>query len=305
LQYVPQMYGRWGIAWQVAGILKALKKEFRSKIAVTLHEFIWSWSIDPRDIFLAAATRLQTKSILSCLDASITTCSRYKNILQKFSPHSLPITVIPVGANVEPVVIPAGELAAQRAKVFPENSIVFGLFSRLSAFRNFPLAVRVLYKARAEGLDAWLYLIGSVQESNPVLFKDLMRLAEELKVRQYIAISGELSKEELSVQLRMVDIFVFPQTDGISIRNTALMSAMAYGLPVVSFKPQPGNFDDYCIPCAALAERGDEEGFIESAVSCLKEIGNLRKTAPANSDYYYRNFSWPLIARNYIEALKI
>jgi hypothetical protein len=54
LQYVPQLYGRGCIAWQVPDILLELKKEFRCNIAVTFHEFIWNWGIGPKDLFLAA-----------------------------------------------------------------------------------------------------------------------------------------------------------------------------------------------------------------------------------------------------------
>jgi hypothetical protein len=39
-------------------------------------------------------------------------------------------------------------------------------------------------------------------------------------------------------------------------------------------------------------------------VACLKDSGNLHNKASANSDYYYKNFSWPVIAKDYIEALK-
>lgn len=303
-QYVPQMYSRWGIAWQIPDILWAFKKEFRCKIAVTFHEFISSWGIGPKDVFLASTTRLQTKRILSVIDLAITTCNRYRDALQRFSPRPLPVAVIPVGSNIEPIVTAPEELRALRREIFPEGAKVFGLFSRLSLPRNFSFAVRALQKAQQQGVDAWLYLIGSVESSNPKLFKDLMQLAKKIGIKSHIIATGELSKEDLSIQLKMVDVFIFPQTDGISTRNTALMAAMAHGLPVVSFKPQSGNFDSFYIPCGVLTDRGDEEGFIQAAVECLKNSNNLTEAAFANSDYYYKNFSWPIIAKRYLEALE-
>lgn len=303
-QYVPQLYNRWGTTLEIPNILRALKKEFRCKIAVTFHEFISKWGVGIKDIFLASTTRLQTKYILSFTDSAITTCARYKDTLQRLLPHLLPVATIPVGSNIEPIVIAPEELMALRRQIFPEGAKVFGLFSRLSTFRNFPLAVRALQRARQQGLDIWLYLIGSVESSNPKLFKDLMQLAEKLGVKSHIVASGELSKEGLSIHLKMVDVFIFPQTDGISTRNTALMAAMAHGLPVVSFKPQSGNFDSFHIPCGVLTDRGDEEGFIQAAVECLKNSDNLTGAAFANSDYYYKNFSWPIIAKRYLEALE-
>jgi len=304
-QYVPQMYGSWGICWQVADILLALKKEFRCGIAVTFHEFISGWSLKPKDLFLAAISRLQTRRILSAIDLAITTCSRYKDHLQGIPLSSLMVQTIPVGASVEPVNISLETFLEFRKKHFPVTAKILGLFSRLSTFRNFPLAVKVLQRARQEGLDAWLYLIGNVEPSNPKLFKDLMQFAERLGIKSYIAASGELSRDALSIHLKMVDVFIFPQVDGISTRNTALMAAMAHGLPIVSFKPQAGNFNNFYIPCAALADRNDEDGFIQAAVDCLKKSGNLSEAASANSDYYYKNFSWPIIAKRYLEALGV
>lgn len=304
LQYVPQMYNRWGIAWHIADILRALKKEFRCKTVVTFHEFIWQWGWGIKDIFLASITRLQTKRILSFTDSAITTCPRYKDALQCLLPHPLPIATIPVGSNIESVIIAPEGLMALRKQIFPAGAKVFGLFSRLAPPKNFPFAIRALQRARHEGLDAWLYLLGRVELSNPELFKDLMQLADDLGVKSYIATSGELSKENLSIRLKMVDVFIFPQTDGISTRNTVLMAAMAHGLPLVSFKPQPGNFDNFHIPCGVLADRGDEEGFIKAAVDCLKKSGNLSEAASVNSDYYYKNFSWSIIAKKYLQALE-
>lgn len=304
-QYVPQMYGCKCICWQVADIIRALKKEFNCKAAVTFHEFISAWGILPKDVFLAAITRLQTKRILSVIDSGITTCNRYKGVLQHLSSGAMPITVIPVGASIEPAFIAPEELVAWRSRTFPRGAKIFGLFSRLCPDRNFPFAVRALERARKEGLDAWLYLIGRVESCNPELFKELMQLADKLKVRPQIVASGELSKEELSVQLRLIDVFIFPQIDGISTRNTALMAAMAHGLPVVSFKPRSGNFDNFYIPCGVLADRGDEEGFIQAAVECLKNSDNLTESGRANSDYYNKNFAWPVIAKEYIKVLKV
>ncbi len=302
-QYVPQMYGRWGICWQVTDIIRSLKKEFRSNIAVTFHEFVYNWSLNPKDLFLGIVSRLQTKRMLLAADLAITTCSRYKNYLQSISPCSLRVEVIPVGACVEPNGISREALAAFRSQRFPATAKILGLFSRLAPSRNFPLAVRILQKARQQGLDAWLFLIGRVESSNPKLFEDLMDLADKLKVKSYIVTSGELHKDDLSIQLKMVDVFIFPQSDGISSRNTTLMAAMAHGLPIVSFKPQPGNFDNFYIPCCVLTDRLDEEGFIQAALQYLRRSDSLSEAASANIDYYYNNFSWPVIAKKYLEVL--
>jgi len=303
-QFVPQLYGRGCMAWQGAGILKELKKRFKCKIAVTFHEFTSAWSLKPRDLFLAAFTRLQTRRMLSVIDSAITTCARYKEILQGLSGLTLPVDVIPVGSNIEPIFISPEELTGLRRQIFPEQAKVFGLFGTLSTFKNFPLAIRALQTARQQGLDAWVYLIGRVESSNPKLFKELMHLAEKLNVKSFIVTSGELSKEDISIQLQMVDVFLFTQVNGISTRNCTLMTALAHGLPVVSLEPQWGLFDHFNIPCGILVDRYNEEDFIKAAVDSLKKSDDLsKKTALSNRDYFYSHFSWPIIAKRYLEVL--
>lgn len=302
-QFVPQLYGRGCIAWQAAGILKELKKRFKCKMAVTFHEFTSAWSLNPKDLFLAAFTRLQTRRMLSVIDSAITTCTCYKEILQGLSGHHLSVDVIPVGSNIELNFINSEDLTAHRRQIFPDQAKIFGLFGTLSAFKNFPLAIRALQRARQQGLDAWLYLIGSVESSNPKLFKELMYLAEKLNVKAYIVTSGELSQEDISIQLQMVDVFLFTQVNGISTRNCTLMAALAHGLPVVSLAPQWGLFDSFNIPCGILVDRHNEENFIKAAVDCLKKSDDLSKTALSNRDYFYSHFSWPIIAKRYLEVL--
>lgn len=303
-QYVPQMYGRWGIALQVPNILLELKREFRVKVAVTFHEFISGWGLNPKDLFLAAVTRLQTRRMLSLIDLAITTCSCYKNILSRLAPRSLTVVNIPVGANIEPVDIPLAGLEVFRNKFFPKHAKILALFSKLSPSRNFSLAVRALQRARQQDLDARLHLIGSVESSNPGLFNELIKLAEKLGIRQYITSTGELSSEDISIHLKMADVFIFPQCDGISTRNTTVMAALAHGLPVVSFMPRPGNFDGFNIPACILVDRNNEEGFIQAAVECLKKSDNSFMARQANIDYYYKNFSWRIIAEQYLKVMK-
>lgn len=307
LQYVPQSYSRKCIAWHIPLILDVLKKEFQCNMAVTFHEFISSWGIGIKDLFLAATTRLQTRRILSAVDLGITTCERYKSILHRLSPSPLTIAVIPVGSNIEPIFITPEKLTEVRRENLPLGAKIFGIFSRLCPARNFPLALRALKETRRQGIDARLLLLGNVESSNPKYFKQLMLLADNLGVKPYIIATGELSKEDLSVYLRMVDVFIFPQSDGISTRNTALMAALAHGLPILSFKPQPGNFNGFGfnIPCSTLIDKNDEQGFIRSSVECLSKSDNLSVAAQANRDYYYRHFSWPVIAKKYIEALGV
>jgi glycosyltransferase involved in cell wall biosynthesis len=98
-----------------------------------------------------------------------------------------------------------------------------------------------------------------------------------------------------------MDVFLFPQADGVSTRNTSVMAALAHGLAVVTYAPVPGNFDGYRVSDGAVVMQGDEGAFVEAAVTILAAP---RPSHPGpNAAYFAEHFSWPGIAARFLEAL--
>jgi len=301
-QYVPQMYGHRGICWAASGVPQALRQSLKSRVATTFHEFASAGGPHLKDAVLAGVMRLQTGRLLVGSDLAITTCSRYADCLGPSAPRAMPVVSAPVGANIEPVPVQADEIVALRQRYSLDGSKVLGVFGRLSPFRNYPTAVRALELAKQQGLKTHLLLIGCVQASNPSLFAQLQRLARSLGVEAQMVVTGELSADAVSAHLRLVDVFLFPQCDGVSTRNTTVMTALAHGLPVVTYAPQSGNLDGYRIPYGALVPPGDEKGFIHTAVEFLGRIDDRSEGGNANAEYFEKHFSWSRIAEHYIGA---
>ena len=301
-QYVPQMYGHRGICWAASGVPLALRQRLKCRVATTFHEFASAWRPNPKDAILAGVMRWQTRRLLLGSDLAITTCSRYADCLGPSAPRAMPVVSVPVGANIEPVPVGPGEVEALRQQYSLDGYKVFGMFGRLSPFRNFPTAVRALELAKQQGLNAHLLLIGCVQASNPSLFAQLQRLAQKLGVEAQMVVTGELPAEDVSAHLRLVDVFLFPQCDGVSTRNTSVMSALAHGLPIVTYAPTSGHYDGYRIPYGALVRPGDEKGFIHMAVEFLGRIDARSGGENANAEYFEKHFSWSRIAEHYIGA---
>ncbi len=301
-QYVPQMYGHRGICWAASGVPQALRQSLKSRVATTFHEFASAGGPHLKDAVLAGVMRLQTGRLLAGSDLAFTTCSRYVEYLQLTVPRALPVVAIPVGANIEPVPVRPGEVETLRQRYSLDGYKVFGMFGRLSPFRNFPTAVRALELAKQQGLKTHLLLIGCVQASNPSLFAHLQRLAQKLGVEAQMVVTGELSPEAVSAHLRLVDVFLFPQCDGMSTRNTTVMSALAHGLPIVTYAPTSGNYDGYRIPYGALVAPGNEKGFIHTAVEFLGRTDDRSEGGHANADYFEKHFSWSRIGARYIRA---
>jgi len=303
-QYVPQMYGHRGFCWAASGVPQALRERLRTHVATTFHEFASAGGPHLKDAVLAGIMRRLTGRALVGSDLVITTCSRYADRLRPFLQGSVPIMTVPVGANIEPVRVRPDEIAALRRRYSLNGCKVFGVFGRLSPFRNFLTAIRALERAKQQGLRAALMLIGCVESSNPRLFAELRHLTQELDVETQLVVTGELSAEAVSVHLRLVDVFLFPQRDGISTRNTTAMTALAHDLPVVTYAPTAGNYDGYEIPCGVHVPVGDEEGFIREAVKFLRATDDRSEGDGANAAYFERHFSWARIADRYIEAFR-
>ncbi len=302
-QYVPQMYGRRGICWGASEIPSALRQKIKCRVATTFHEFIPGWKLNPKGAFLSTVMRLQTRRALAGCDLAITTCSRYVHDLQTISSVRLPVLMIPVGANISPVEVSQRRLEEFRQQHQLHGARVFGVFGRLAPFRNYPSAIRVLDRAIKNGINARLMLIGCVESSNPALFHELLQLARGLGVDKQLIVTGDLSAEEVSLHLQLVDVFLFPLCDGLSTRNTTVMTAMAHGLPIIFHTPRPGNYDGYRVPFGRSVPIGDEEGFIQSAVYFLKEYAHDSIVKrQANKDYFEKHFSWSSISRQYLEA---
>lgn len=301
LQYVPQLYHPKGLCWKVSGIPAGLKRKLKCRTSVTFHEFICGAKGSLKNSILAFMLNLQTKRLLSGCDFAVTTCESYREMLSRFS--KTPVHMIPVGANILPHPF-SGEVLASKKNLLPKGpTAVFSVFGRLSTFRDHTLALNILDRARNEGISASLILIGCMRSSSPEIFKHLMKEAQRKNLTDQILETGEISAEEASLFLTLSDVFLFPQTDGISTRNTTVMSAMAHGLPIVSYVPSPGNFEDKPIPYAALVPQGDTGAFIEKAlhfaVKKTDDTKSLEQTA-----YYQSHFSWNSIAMKYLNLLK-
>lgn len=301
--FVPQLFNRWGISWQVPGMLRMMKKERSCKIVVVFHEFVSQWGIGPKDIILAACTRVVTKRMLSIADAAVTTCGRYRDLLKRYSTSTFPVAVIPVSANIEPARIPKEQLEERRQSLAPGNAKMIAFFNRLISSHDSDLLLQVLGAARSKGFKAYLVLLGKVEESNPPIFRRLLKAAEKLGLREYIIVTGQLPSYDISAFLQMSNVFISVWSDGISLRSSALMSALAHGMPVVGFKPVAGNYDGFDIPRSRLADRHDDRAFIEAVLQCLREEEAPPGVSRINKDYYEKNFSWPVMARKYIGAL--
>jgi glycosyltransferase involved in cell wall biosynthesis len=300
-QYVPQLYGRRGLCWTAAGVPGAVRRALGCRSAVTFHEIAVPMRLNPKSLVLAAAMRAQARRLLSACDLAVTTCGLYARELGAMAPRGLPVFDIPVGTNIEPRRIEPAALSALRHRHRLEGARVFGVFGRPAGERNYPTAVRALARARLQGHRARLLVLGPWDTVQHTTARELWAAAREHGVSDDIVVAGRLSREELSAHLRLMDVFLFPQADGVSTRNTSVMAALAHGLPVVTYAPAPGNFDGYRASDGAVVKQGNEDAFVEAAVATL--VAPRSSRPGPNAAYFAEHFSWSGIAARFLEAL--
>lgn len=300
-QYVPQLYGPRGLCWAAAGVPGAMRRALGCRSAVTFHEIAVTMRLNPKDMVLAAVMRAQARRLLSGCNLAVTTCARYARDLSAMAPRGLPVLDIPVGTNIEPRRIEPAELSALRHRHGLDGARVFGVFGRPAGERNYATAVRALAHARRQGRRARLLVLGPWDTVRDATAREFWAVASEHGVTDDIVVAGPLSPEALSAHLRLMDVFLFPQGDGVSTRNTSVMAALAHGLPVVTYAPVPGNFDGYRVSDGAVVMRGDEGAFVEAAVAIL--AAPRPSHGGPNAAYFSEHFSWPGIAARFLEAL--
>ena len=207
--------------------------------------------------------------------------------------------MIPVGDNVSAHRLGHEDLERLRDHYDLKGARVIGGFGRLTAQRDFSVAIPILAQAKEKGRRVVLLLIGWMESSNPKFFRQLMDLARRKGVDKQIIVTGQLSSESVSHHLQLADIFLYPEREGISARSTTLMSALSHGLPVVAYEPSCGNAEGFEIPVCGLAPRGDKETLREKAFQFFKELKQDPAKGSPNADFFKRYFTWYEIADQY------
>ena len=271
-------------------------------MAVTFHEFTIEPQKNPKAIILKAILDAQTKKMMKECDIAIGTCGRHLKSLGRLHPNT-PVKIIPVGTNIPMQKASEAELKALRQKYGIEKAKVWTIFGRLSGFRNPQMTLKVLEEARRQSMPVFLLLLGCVRSSNHRLFEDFIKEARQRNVDRYLIETGDLDVQQVSHHLQITDLFLFSQMDGISTRNTTIMSAMDHGLPIVAYEPVPGNFDGYRIPYGGLVPRGNEAAFTKKTLE-LTALGSNSAAALCQRQYFADHFEWEKIAAQYRGFLK-
>jgi glycosyltransferase involved in cell wall biosynthesis len=297
LQYVPAMYGRGGVAPAIALLPLALRRLTGASIVGVVHELVREWSLHPRRAVQAAAHRLQLGLLAWGCHRLVVTNQRYAALLRRWTHHRLTPRVVPVGANIVPGASTADERAAMRRALGAEEEPLLGSVSPLGVGERPEHLIAML-----RGLPSTrLALLGGLPTDTPRQ-PAVMALAERAGVAGRIQWTGYLPPRDASCAIAALDVYIHTRDVGASTRSTALVAALAHGVPIVAYRgPETAAlFVDG--ENLLLAPGGSPDALAERVRLVLGSPALRARLSEGARQLYLRHFTWGAIAQQFLEA---
>jgi glycosyltransferase involved in cell wall biosynthesis len=221
LQYDPFSYGTsYGLNPYIPLAINTLKRLCpQVKIGVIVHESfiqVHNW----KTAALSKCLNTQLWLIGYAADVIFTVIESWVSILTSWFPNKL-IQHLPVSSNIPQVSVYKNEVR-ESLGISPQT-IVLGMFGRVKRVRRLDHIINAVKKIQAEGFEVLVMYIGHDTVGAKSGLKDVPLLAE-----------GPFSSEEISRRFAAMDIYLMPIDEGVSTRNTSLMTGLQHGIPTVA-----------------------------------------------------------------------
>jgi len=281
LQYVPFLFARHGIAPSLVAGLYAVRRS-GTQIAVFVHEPFVPFARLPW-LVTGVLQRVQLLALIRLADRVYTAVPAWQRFLRRWTPRATPVHLVPVGATLPPSILSRED--ARRRMGLESAAVAIGVFSP-SASGFLADWVVAAHAASRDTRVRWI-LFGRGSEA----------LAARLVGGQVSAL-GELPPSAAADAMRAMDVALAPYVDGLTLRRTAAMLAVAHGVATVSssgplFDPQ----------LSALAAIAPDAGAFATEVKRLVEDVEHRREIAARTAGYEELASVRVLARALIADL--
>lgn len=296
-QYVPQLYGRAGVAPGAALLSVLLHRAGCARFVATMHEIASPLSPDPRRMVPALAHRAQALFILSACDSAICTNPAQARLARQFTRGKRDVWQIPVGASIIPEPGTDAERVALRASLGAGAHLV-GEFSPLAVGKR---PADLITLARVVGPRARFLMMGGLpaDAGNRAVFSRAAKLAG---VAERFVWTGPSPPADVSRRLSSLDVYVHTHRGGASGRSTTLASALAHGLPVVAYdgRETPAYLRQGGV---RLVAPGDVQALTREVASLLASPAERSRLSRNGRAFYDRELAWSVIAQRAEEAM--
>jgi glycosyltransferase involved in cell wall biosynthesis len=200
------------------------------------------------------------------------------------------VTVVPIGANVEP---PAGY---RREAGTPSTVVAFGV---VMPRRRLERAVDAIAALAAAGEDVRLDVIGRTYDA--AYAERIVRLAAERGVSDRVRFRGELAPAQISEALRTATAAVHAAREGSIASSGSLLALLAHGVPTVALRTP----DDDPVFGNALRYADDDAGLAGALRALAAEPRAAERLSQEATAMYGATFAWAAVAERLRHTLQI
>jgi len=276
VQYVPFLYARLGVAPRLVAALRRVRRA-GVRIAVFVHEPFVPFTRLPW-LLTGGPQRAQLRAVLRLADRAYAPVPAWVARLSRWTGGRVPVTLAPVGAT-----LPVSGLSrdAARARLGLQcDETAIGVFSPgANAFRQDWLA------------ESWRAALPS-PATRWVLFGNGSTALGARLAGPTVTTLGTLPPTEIADVMRAMDLALAPYRDGLTLRRTAAMLALAHGVATVS---STGHLWDPSL--GALARCPDTAAaFVVDVAALVSDPAGRAALGAAGLDGYRRTASVEALA---------
>ena len=208
---------------------------------------------------------------------------------------SVRASLAPVGPTVMPVGDQSDRESLRVDRGLPPKAFVIGHVGFRQRNKGMRVLADALQQTQHLGDNVVLALIGAREPAGDSRRRDRGEPVEDIGQWRVVE-SGPLEPDEISRWLYCCDICVLPYTEGLSLRRSTFMNAIAHGLPVVTTRPArslPGVVSGENV---ILVPPGDPTA-LSFAVAQFAQSERMRRDYGERARQLSERFSWTANAR--------
>ena len=219
VQYVPFLFARRGIAPALVRSIAQLQR-VGTRIGIFVHE---PW-VPPTRLVWRITGPLMRRQLLALVRRASAVYSPVPAFLELVRPALAPgasAAVVPVGSNVP--VVPSDRAATRVRLGLKDSDLAIGVFSPGASGALGNWVAQAARDLSGQPAVVWV-IFGTGSETQPA------GVPQGPGVRRL----GWLPREDTSAVLRALDLAAAPFADGLTLRRTSAMAALAHGVALVS-----------------------------------------------------------------------
>jgi glycosyltransferase involved in cell wall biosynthesis len=283
LQFVPFLWARRGVS---PGLIIGVHRMRRAglRIAVVVHEAFVPFTRLPW-LVTGVPQRLQYRYLLHQAARVYAPLPRYAEIARRYAAPGTPVDVVPIGATIP--VSPLTREAARRRLGLAPDTVAIGIFSpAASGFSHTWIAAAVARLAGRPEVTWVRFGYGSE------------RALPGYPEGSTVITVGEAAPDVVAATMRALDIAAAPYVDGLTMRRSGAMLALATGIPTVSSE---GHLFDPTLGALAACEP-DPDAFA-ARIEELVRLPAVRASWARRTEAFDAQASIGALARRMIKDL--